>query len=49
MDKLLAIKDLVIKEMKEIGFEQTQIDQEGLVSGKMNRILQPIDLKKISQ
>ena len=46
IDKLLAIKDLVINEMKEIGFELTEIDQEGLVSGKMNRILHPLDLKK---
>jgi len=47
--KLLEIKDLVIKEMKDIGFKQTEIDQEGMVSGKMNRVLPPLDLKKISQ
>ena len=49
MDKLLAKSELVIKEMNKIGFERTEIDQEGLVSGKLNRILQPIDLKKIGQ
>lgn len=49
IDKLIVIKDLVIKEMNEIGFKRTEIDQEGLVSGKMNRIFQPLDLKKIRQ
>ena len=46
-NKLLVIKDIVSAEMKEIGFERTEIDQEGLVSGKMNRILNPVNLKKV--
>jgi len=47
IDKLVTIKDIVIMEMKKIGFERIEIDQEGLVSGKLNRILNPLDLKKV--
>jgi len=46
IDKLLSVKDMVIAQMKEIGFARTEIDQEGLVSGKMNRVLNPLNLKK---
>ena len=38
-NKLLSVKDLVINEIKEVGFERIEIDEEGLVSGKMNRAL----------
>ncbi len=37
--KLKIVEDSIIAQMKQIGFERTEIDQEGLVSGKMNRIL----------
>jgi uncharacterized protein len=37
LDKLLAIKDKVYTEIKKLGFSRVEIDEEGLVSGKMNR------------
>lgn len=46
LEKLLAMKDQVLFAMKEIGFETVEIDEEGLVSGKMNRVLSNSDLKK---
>lgn len=44
-DKLSSVKDLVINEIKELGFERIEIDEEGLVSGKMNRVLSISDKK----
>ena len=46
LEKLDKVMDLVVKEMKDIGFNQIEIDQEGFVSGKMNRVLHSLDLKK---
>ncbi len=37
--KFSEVKDLVINEIKDLGFERIEIDEEGLVSGKMNRVL----------
>jgi len=39
LEKLLNIKDLVISQIKSLGFQCVEIDEEGLVSGKMNRVL----------
>ncbi|NOY95114.1 MAG: ATP-dependent sacrificial sulfur transferase LarE [Chlorobi bacterium] len=39
LEKLQSIKDSVISNIKKVGFERVVIDQEGLVSGKMNRVL----------
>lgn len=39
IEKLISIKDAVISEMKSLGFARMEIDEEGLVSGKMNRVL----------
>lgn len=39
IDRLILIKDSVIQQIREIGFERVEIDEEGLVSGKMNRVL----------
>jgi uncharacterized protein len=39
LDKLISIKDTVIGEIKAVGFGHVEIDEEGLVSGKMNRVL----------
>jgi pyridinium-3,5-biscarboxylic acid mononucleotide sulfurtransferase len=39
LEKLRSIKDVVISKIKAIGFGQIEIDEEGLVSGKMNRVL----------
>ena len=46
LQKLIALKDSIFNEMKIIGFERTEIDSEGLVSGKMNRVLNQFELKK---
>lgn len=37
--RLMEIKDKVIRKIKEVGFDDVQIDEEGLVSGKLNRVL----------
>jgi uncharacterized protein len=39
MQKLLEVKEKVVGQIKEIGFEAVVIDEEGLVSGKMNRVI----------
>jgi len=39
LQKLLEVKDKVVDQIKEIGFEEVVIDEEGLVSGKMNRVI----------
>ena len=39
LEKLQLIKDKVIGEIKNIGFERIEIDEEGLVSGKLNRVI----------
>jgi pyridinium-3,5-biscarboxylic acid mononucleotide sulfurtransferase len=39
LDKLLSIKDKVIGEISNLGFARVEIDEEGLVSGKMNRVI----------
>lgn len=39
MEKLQCLSEKVISTIKEIGFERVEIDTEGLVSGKMNRVL----------
>jgi uncharacterized protein len=45
LDKLLSIKNAVISEIQTIGFARVEIDEEGLVSGKMNRVLNTSELK----
>ena len=39
LDKLLSIKDRVYNDIKNLGFARVEIDEEGLVSGKMNRAI----------
>ena len=39
LERLLLIKDTLISEIKNLGFVRVEIDEEGLVSGKMNRVL----------
>lgn len=39
LDKLLMVEDQVIEKMKGLGFEELKIDREGLVSGKLNRVI----------
>ncbi|HEY3373075.1 MAG TPA: ATP-dependent sacrificial sulfur transferase LarE [Prolixibacteraceae bacterium] len=45
LEKLILIKDTVLGEMKNLGFARIDIDEEGLVSGKMNRVLSATELK----
>lgn len=45
LDKLLSIKDRVYNDIKNLGFARVEIDDEGLVSGKMNRVLSTSELK----
>ena len=45
LDKLLSIKDNVYNDIKKLGFARVEIDDEGLVSGKMNRVLKTSELK----
>ncbi|MDP2338335.1 MAG: ATP-dependent sacrificial sulfur transferase LarE [Bacteroidota bacterium] len=49
LEKLLSIKDIVIGEIKKIGFARIEIDEEGLISGKMNRILSSSVFEKTSK
>ena len=40
--KLSGVQDEIIRKIKAIGFLHCEIDEEGLVSGKMNRVLKHI-------
>jgi uncharacterized protein len=39
LNKLMEVKDSVVKEIRQVGFKEVVIDEEGLVSGKMNRVI----------
>jgi uncharacterized protein len=39
LEKLLLIEDSVVEKIKSVGFAEVKIDREGLVSGKLNRVL----------
>ncbi len=39
LPKLLEVKDSVVDQIKQIGFDDVVIDEEGLVSGKLNRVI----------
>ena len=39
LEQLLLVKDEVVKEITALGFERCDIDDEGLVSGKLNRAI----------
>ncbi len=40
--RLMEMKNKVIMEIKEAGFQDVVIDEEGLVSGKLNRVLKSV-------
>ncbi len=42
LEKLLLVEDEVLGKIKKVGFESLIIDKEGLVSGKLNRVLKNI-------
>lgn len=46
LEKLASQKGEIIRKIMAIGFERVEIDPEGLVSGKMNRVLKPEESKK---
>ncbi len=46
LEKLMAIENDVVERIKALGFAEVQIDREGLVSGKLNRVLQGINKSK---
>ncbi|WP_423130561.1 ATP-dependent sacrificial sulfur transferase LarE [Gaoshiqia sp. Z1-71] len=46
LEKLLLMEDLVVDKIRAVGFPQVKIDREGLVSGKLNRVLKDIHQKK---
>jgi len=49
IQRLITIKETVIEKIKEFGFNRIEIDEEGLVSGKMNRVIpKPADSTKIA-
>ncbi len=45
LQKLHLIREKVSGELVELGFGRIEIDEEGLVSGKLNRVLSPVTLK----
>jgi uncharacterized protein len=45
LEKLQSIKNSVINDIKALGFARVEIDEEGLVSGKMNRVISHKDKK----
>ena len=40
LGKLMKLKDTVLEQIRQIGFKEVVIDEEGLVSGKMNRVIE---------
>jgi len=45
LEKLLMVEQEVVEKIRNIGFEELKIDKEGLVSGKLNRVLKNINSK----
>ena len=43
MEKLLLVENEVIDKIRTLGFNDLRIDKEGLVSGKLNRVIKNID------
>ncbi|MCK5729981.1 MAG: TIGR00268 family protein, partial [Draconibacterium sp.] len=39
LEKLLLVEDEVVRKIRNVGFDELKIDREGLVSGKLNRVL----------
>ena len=42
LEKLLLVENEVISRIKKVGFTDLKIDKEGLVSGKLNRVLKSV-------
>jgi len=43
LEKLLLVENEVLDKMSKVGFSELKIDREGLVSGKLNRVLKNVD------
>ncbi|HSH19475.1 MAG TPA: ATP-dependent sacrificial sulfur transferase LarE [Draconibacterium sp.] len=43
LEKLLLVENEVIDKIRNVGFSELKIDREGLVSGKLNRVLKNVD------
>ncbi|HKJ79635.1 MAG TPA: ATP-dependent sacrificial sulfur transferase LarE [Prolixibacteraceae bacterium] len=43
MDKLLLLENEVVDKIRNVGFAELKIDKEGLVSGKLNRVLKNVN------
>ena len=43
LDKLLLVEEEVVDKIRKIGFADLRIDREGLVSGKLNRVLKSVE------
>ena len=43
LEKLLLVENEVLNKIKNVGFAELKIDREGLVSGKLNRVLKSTD------
>jgi pyridinium-3,5-biscarboxylic acid mononucleotide sulfurtransferase len=41
--RLLEKREIIAEKIKEIGFQRVEFDEEGLVSGKMNRAISPAE------
>ncbi len=46
LDKLLLVENEVVEKIRNVGFEDLKIDKEGLVSGKLNRVLKNVKIDK---
>ena len=45
LEKLSLIEDEILAKVRSVGFQDVRIDKEGLVSGKLNRVLKGINQK----
>ena len=39
LPRLMEMKDTLVKKIRDIGFKEVVIDEEGMVSGKLNRAI----------
>lgn len=45
LEKLLLVENEVVEKIRNVGFADLQIDREGLVSGKLNRVIKKVSSK----
>lgn len=43
LEKLLLVEHDILAKIRKVGFKELKIDKEGLVSGKLNRVLKNVD------